>query len=72
MLFQVLGIVALIVIALGGYSFYSSQREKALAEKLRKMRESGNSQTAMSDIDASIAQINAESEFFRRNNPRRF
>jgi len=72
MLSQVICLIALVVIAIFGYSFYSNQREKALAEKLRRMRQNGDSHTALSDVDAAISQMKSEAEFFRKNDPRHF
>ncbi|MCW3094963.1 MAG: hypothetical protein JWL77_581 [Chthonomonadaceae bacterium] len=56
--------IALVVVGIGGYSWYRSYQDRALTKRLKSMRDKD---AIIGKIDAATAQVKNEGDFWRRN-----
>jgi hypothetical protein len=59
--------IALVVLGIGGYSWYRNYQDRMLTQRLKAMRDKDQ---ILGEIDAATAQIKTEGDFWRRNNSR--
>jgi hypothetical protein len=56
--------IIVIVVGIGGYSWYRNYQDRMLTQRLKAMRDKDQ---ILGEIDAATAQIKAEGEFWGRN-----
>ncbi len=61
---EILFWIVLVVVMLGGYSWYRAYQDRALTKRLKSMRDKD---LIISEIDAATAELKTEGEFWRRN-----
>ncbi|MCW3052774.1 MAG: hypothetical protein JWN14_1944 [Chthonomonadales bacterium] len=61
---QIIFWIAIIVLAIGGYSWYRDYQDRALTARLKAIHDKDS---VIGEIDAATAQLKAEGEFRQRN-----
>jgi membrane protein implicated in regulation of membrane protease activity len=56
--------IALVVVGIGGYSWYRGYQDRVLTKRLKSMRDKD---AIIGEIDAATAQVKNEGDFWRRN-----